>query len=167
MTNQNERSARLSFTSDGRLALRFGRATDLIAIESIAAVRADGNHTIFCSDGGEVRVRACLGWVVEQMRPFGLMAVGRRFAVNAARVRRVAGKGEHRLVVVLDTGMEVPVGRGYQRQVRDWLEFGSPPRTAVDRTRSPSGIERFPSGVGHDQLPHDLARPAGNGARQL
>jgi DNA-binding LytR/AlgR family response regulator len=166
LTNQHERSSRVSFTADGRLALRFGRTTDLIAVESIAAARADGNHTVFSSDGGEVRVRACLGWIVEQMRPFGLMAVGRGLAVNAARVRRVAGKGEHRLVVVLDTGMEVPVGRGYQRQVRDWLEFGSPPSTPVSRTRSSSGIERFPSGVGHDGLSDDLARPAGNGARQ-
>jgi DNA-binding LytR/AlgR family response regulator len=93
----------------------------LLRADAILLARSTGNYTTLVTDSGEHSVRAPLTFVVQELRGFGLMRIHRAAAVNMEHVRRLVGRGRHRLVVVLDTGVEVEVGRAFQRLVRTRL----------------------------------------------
>ena len=115
----------LSVLDGGRVALRNVGVTELLCADAILLARSAGNYTLLVTESGEHRVRAPLTFVVDALKTFGLARIHRAAAVNMGQVRRLIGRGQHRLCVVLCTGMEVDVGRGYQRLIRTRLGAGT------------------------------------------
>jgi len=111
----------LSVLDGGRVALRYAASTELLLADAIVLARAEGNFTLLVTEASEHLVRAPLTFVVEELKPFGLVRIHRGAAVNMGRVQRVVARGQHKLFVVLRTGAEVEVGRNYQRLIRDRL----------------------------------------------
>jgi DNA-binding LytR/AlgR family response regulator len=103
----------------------------LVRGDAILLARSVGNYTYLVTEAGEHSLRVPLGLVVEELRVFGLSRIHRSVAVNMARVRRVVGRGRHRLCVVLSTGVEIEVGRSYQRSVRAALGAATHRRSAT------------------------------------
>jgi DNA-binding LytR/AlgR family response regulator len=90
----------------------------------VISVRAVGNRTEIATLVSVLKVRCPLKDVIETLTVLGLVQLRRDLAVNAARVRRMVGGGRHRLLVVLDDGACVAVGRQFQRDIR--ARFGRP-----------------------------------------
>jgi len=77
-----------------------------------------------------IQAYASFGDVIDMVRTFGILRIHRGIAVNGAHIRRVVGRGRHRVVVVLNNGVELKVGRAFQSTLR--LDLGiSPPEKAI------------------------------------
>jgi DNA-binding LytR/AlgR family response regulator len=103
------------------VALRSARSTELLSVDAIVFARSVGNYTLLATESSEHAVRAPLTVIVEVLQAFGLARIHRTSAVNIGHVRRLVGRGRHHLSVVLSTGVEVEVGRAYQRAIRAQL----------------------------------------------
>jgi DNA-binding LytR/AlgR family response regulator len=116
----SDRSRRscLSVLDDARVSLRYAASTEVLRIDAIVLVRSAGNSTLIVTEDGEHSVRATTSFVVEQLEPFGFVRVHRGTAVHMSRVQRLVTRGRHRVSVVLDTGVEVTVGREFQHTIR-------------------------------------------------
>jgi DNA-binding LytR/AlgR family response regulator len=108
----------LSVLPSGQVAIRWAGSTELLRGDAIVLARSVGNYTRITTDASEYVVRIPLGIVVDQLEVFGMLRIHRAVAVNITYVRRVVGRGGHRLSLVLSTGLKVEVGRSYQREVR-------------------------------------------------
>ena len=100
-------------------------------IDRPVSARAVGNHTEIATLAGLVKVHCPLKEIIEVLTSIGLVQLRRNLAVNANRVRRLIGCGQHRLVVVLEGDCCVHVGRQFQRDIR--AQFG---RRTADRFNS-------------------------------
>lgn len=127
----SDRSGRwpLTVLDGGRVALRYVRSTELLSVDAIVLVRSAGKYTRLVTESSEHEVRAPLTFVVEVLQTFGLARIHRAAAVNMGHVRRLVGRGRHHLSVVLSTGLEVEVGRAYQRLIRARLGARTQRRT--------------------------------------
>ena len=108
----------LTVLSDDRIAIREGASTHIVNAKDIVSVHASRSVTHIATRDGAIRLRLPFGVVLDTLRPFGLVQIHRGSAVNIARIRRVVGRGRHRLVVVLESGAEHGVGRGFQSALR-------------------------------------------------
>ena len=114
----SRREPRLRVLDADRIAVRWGSSTELIAWSEVVSVHSVRNYSVITVCGGALKVRSPLGAVVAELAPLGLMQVRRDAAVNVTRVRRLIGAGRHRLLMILDDGRRIEVGREFQRQVR-------------------------------------------------
>lgn len=102
---------------DGRIALRRASTTELVHLDQLRFAKSDGNYVTLAADGGSYRVRAPLRAFVERPE-CRLEQVHRRVAVCLHRVCRVVGGGGHRLLLILDSGEVIEVGRLFQAEIR-------------------------------------------------
>lgn len=108
----------LKILSDGRIAIREGASTHIVQADDIVSVCANRNVTCIGTRDGAIRVYLPFAAVLDSLRGFGVVQIHRRRAVNIGRVCRVGGRGQHRLVVVLENGAEHGVGRRFQPAFR-------------------------------------------------
>ena len=113
----------LSVLGDGWISLRHTSATDVLRAGDVISVQAAGNNTVIVTNTDRHTVHATIRSTIEKLEPFGLIQIHRGAAINIARVRRLIGRGRHRLRIVLDTGEEMVVGRSFERIVRE--RFGA------------------------------------------
>jgi DNA-binding LytR/AlgR family response regulator len=111
----------LAIISGDRIAIRHGTATHLVRADDIRAARSQGNYTIIATRLGELKVRAPIATVVMELERFGVMRIHRRGAARLDCVRCIEGRGRHRLIIVLDDGSEMDVGRAYQPRIRSMV----------------------------------------------
>ena len=108
----------ISLLPDDRIAIRRGSSVDVIPSGDVVSVHSKRNVTRLVLCGGEVSVYVPFRDAVRLLSRADILRIHRGIAVNAARVRRVVGRGQHRLFIVLDTGCELSVGRAYQSAIR-------------------------------------------------
>lgn len=113
-----ERRPAIRVLDAGRIAIRCGPAITVVDLCDIILAQTSRNTTVIVTRFGELRVRETLRTVLELLGVSGLTRIHRRTAVNGLKVRRVVGRGNHRLLVFLDDGRCLAVGRGFQREVR-------------------------------------------------
>lgn len=114
----------------GRVAIRSGAATEVVAWSDIILARSARNYVWVVTRHGSIRVRSPLQVVVDALAGLGLVQIHRRIAINDAKVRRLVRSGHRRLEILLDDELRLEVGRQFQRVVR--ARFG-----AERRSRSP------------------------------
>jgi DNA-binding LytR/AlgR family response regulator len=108
----------LAILNDHRIAIREGASMHIVQAYDIVSVHANRNVTRIAIHDCDIRVYLPFTAVLDALRAFGVVRIHRGSAVNMARVRRVIGRGRHRLVVVLDGGAEHSVGRAFQAAIR-------------------------------------------------
>ncbi|RXT19246.1 MULTISPECIES: LytTR family DNA-binding domain-containing protein [unclassified Bosea (in: a-proteobacteria)] len=93
---------------DGTINLRLEPA-------EIVAVVSAGNYVEYCLDSGKRHlIRATLQAEEERLRPLGFARIHRTRLVNAARVRRIAGRPSGDFDVEMDTGENFAGSRRYR-----------------------------------------------------
>lgn len=117
-------TSRLRIVGIDTLSIDWGATTELIPWHDVIAARSVGNYTEILTVVRTLKVHCPLRAVVELLDQLGLVQLRRECAVNGARVRRLIGGGRHRLLVVLDEGTCVRVGRQFQSEIR--ARFGAP-----------------------------------------
>ena len=125
----------LSLLPDGRLAIRHGSCVDIIRPADIVSIHARKNMTRVATVDASIQAYASFGDVVDMVRTFGILRIHRGIAVNGAHIRRVVGRGRHRVVVVLNSGVELKVGRAFQSALRLHLGFSLPEKAVAARRR--------------------------------
>jgi len=115
----------ISVLPDDRIAVRRGSSVDVILSRDVVSVHSKRNVTRLVLGAGEMSVYLPFRQAVHLLSRAEILRIHRGIAVNAARVRRIVGRGRHRLFVVLDTGCELTVGRAYQAAIR--RQFASSP----------------------------------------
>ena len=108
----------LTILNDHRIAIREGASMHIVQVDDIVSVHAERNVTRIAIRDCDIRVYLPFGVVLDGLRDFGVVRIHRGSAVNMARVRRLVGRGRHRLFVVLDGGAEHSVGRAFQSAIR-------------------------------------------------
>jgi len=108
----------LRILNDHRIAIREGASMHIVQADDIVSVHADRNVTRIAIRDCDIRVHLPFAVVLDALREFGVVRIHRGRAVNMARVRRLVGRGLHRLVLVLDGGVEHRVGRAFQSAIR-------------------------------------------------
>lgn len=96
----------------------WGSTTSVVQWCEVISARSKGNHTEIATLARVLKVHCPLREVVQALTCLGLVQLRRDLAVNADRVRRLVGGGRHRLIVVLEDGACVRVGRQFQRDIR-------------------------------------------------
>lgn len=119
-TDHKRRNARrrLRVLDASTISVDWGPTTSVVQWCDVISARSVGNHTEIATVARVLRARCPLRDTIETLTGLGLVQLRRDLAVNAARVRRLVGGGRHRLVVLLDDGGCVRVGRQFQRDVR-------------------------------------------------
>ena len=112
------RAERLCVLDGDRIAIRYRSSTQVILREEIICARAAKNGTWIVTRQGDFRIREPMGAVVERLEAVGIVQIHRGIAVNAAKVRQLVGRGQHRLGIVLEDGRVFQVGRQFQRLIR-------------------------------------------------
>lgn len=113
----------MSILDNGWLSLRHTNATDVVRVDRVISVHSAGNNALIVTDMDRYTVQATLRSAISMLEPFGLIRIHRNAAINIARVRRLESRGQHRLRVILDTGVAVDVGRTFHGEVR--ARFGA------------------------------------------
>jgi len=108
----------LRILNDHRIAIREGASMHIVQADDIVSVHADRNVTRIAIRDCDIRVHLPFAVVLDALREFGVVRIHRGRAVSMARVRRLVGRGRHRLVLVLDGGVEHRVGRAFQSAIR-------------------------------------------------
>lgn len=117
-------SAIVNTLDDERIAIRRGSSVEIVRGVDLVSVHARRNVTRLVTRDEEICIYLPFGQVVDALRSTGVIRIHRGTAVNIARVRRLVGRGQHRVFLVLDDGRELPVGRGYQTVIRRQLGAG-------------------------------------------
>ena len=112
------RAERLSVLDGDRIAIRYRSSTQVFAWEEIICARAAKNGTWIVTRHGEFKIREPIGAVVSRLEAVGIVQIHRGIAVNGAKVRRLVGRSQHRLGIILDDGQAFQVGRRFQRMIR-------------------------------------------------
>jgi DNA-binding LytR/AlgR family response regulator len=105
------------------------------------SVHSNRNVTRLVTQSGEICIYVPFREVVQALAAVNVLRIHRGIAVNVARVRRIVGRGRHRLFIVLDSGCELTVGRAYQAAIR--RQFGASRGASV---AAPLTIHRSPPG---------------------
>jgi len=121
----------IAVLSDDRIAVRRGSSVDVIRSRDVVSVHSKRNVTRLVLSGGEMCVYLPFRQALDLLSHAQILRIHRGIGVNAARVRRIVGRGRHRLFVVLDTGCELTVGRAYQAAIR--RQFASSPPLRASR----------------------------------
>ena len=108
----------LTILNDHRIAIREGASMHIVQVDDIVSVHANRNVTRIAIRDCDIRVHLPFAVVLDALREFGVVRIHRGRAVNMARVRRLVGRGRHRVVLVLDGGAEHSVGRAFQSAIR-------------------------------------------------
>lgn len=100
-----------------RLAVRKGDRIQIVRVEEIVWVEAQGNYIEIHTDRGAYLTREPLRDFVQSVDPEKFLRVGRSAAVNVERVRELRVDREGRLQVCLNESMCLPVGAPYRAAV--------------------------------------------------
>jgi DNA-binding LytR/AlgR family response regulator len=101
-----------------RVAIRHRATINIVHGDDITLVRSERNATRIVTGDGEFRVREPLHAVLKRLAPVGMTQVHRSVAVNSRKVTGLVGRGQHRLVMRLNDGRSLAVGRTYQPRVK-------------------------------------------------
>jgi DNA-binding LytR/AlgR family response regulator len=105
------------------IALYWGSTIEVIRWCDVISVHADQNSTAIAVHGRTLSVHSSLKAVLSALAGFDLVRIRRDVAVNGSGVRRLVGQGRHHLIVELEAGVCMRVGREFQRNIR--ARFGS------------------------------------------
>jgi DNA-binding LytR/AlgR family response regulator len=105
-----------------RVAIRHGATTTIVDHDEIVLAKSERNMTRIVTMDGEYRVREPFHAALARLASVGMTQVHRCAAVNSRRVRQLVGRGQHRLLILLNDGRSVVVGRNYQPRVK--RQFG-------------------------------------------
>ena len=119
---------RLSVLDGHRIAIRHRASTHVVAREEVICVLAARNGTSIVTARGPFKVREPMNSVVDKLAIIGVVRIHRAVAVNASRVRRLLGRSQHHLAVILDCDASFEVGRQFQREIR--ARFGAARRAS-------------------------------------
>ena len=109
---------RVRLLDTSTFSIDWGSTTTVVQWCDVISARAVGNCTEIATLAHILKVHCPLSGIVETLKCLGLVQLRRDVAVNGARVRRLVGGGRHRLVVVLEDGACVRVGRQFRRDIR-------------------------------------------------
>ena len=110
-----------------RVSIRHGASTTLVARRELLSAHSARNVTVIHTRSGDpLRVRQPLGSVLQELDAIGFVRIHRGVAVNLVAVRRLLGRGGHRLSLCLEDGRWLEVGRGFQRDIRARLRGTRP-----------------------------------------
>ncbi len=112
------RAERLCVLDGDRIAIRYMSSTQVFAWDEIICARAAKNGTWIVTRQGDFKIREPMGTVVERLEAAGIVRIHRGIAVNSAKVRRLVGRSQHRLGIILEDGRVFQVGRRFQRLIR-------------------------------------------------
>ena len=108
--------------ADHRIAVRRGSSVDVISATELVSAHSNRNVTRLVTEARDICIYVPFREAVQVLAGVNVVRIHRGIAVNVARVRRIVGRGRHRLFVVLDSGCELTVGRAYQAAIR--RQFG-------------------------------------------
>ena len=131
----------------------------------LRVVRSAGNYLVLPLGGREILVRLPLHVAARRLAPHGFVRVHRTALVNLDRVTAVGRRGR-RLIVILDDGTEIAVGRAYARDVQaqtflsidDYEHVGRWARQIGARPAVKRGRIVGEGNVVHQSSPTDLKR---------
>lgn len=108
-------AAAITAASSSGFWLRDGTVNLRLEPADILAVVSAGNYVEYCLASGERHlIRATLQAEEERLRPLGFSRIHRTRLVNAARIRRVAGRPSGDFEVEMDTGASFAGSRRYR-----------------------------------------------------
>ena len=104
-----------------KLPIRSGEAIELIEIDQILYLAADGNYTVFyLEDGSEHRSRKTLENVAQDLDE-EFLRIHRSYFVRAAKIEKILNESKGKYAVVLKGGIKLPVSRNLYPDLRDAL----------------------------------------------
>jgi len=106
-----------------RVALCHGATTTIVGRDDIILAESERNVTRIITGDEAFCVHAPFHSVLKRLTEVGMIQVHRRVAVNPRKVRQLVGRGQHRLLMLLNDGRSVSVGRNYQSHVK--RQFGA------------------------------------------
>jgi two-component system LytT family response regulator len=109
----------------GRLALRDGYRTHIVALADVLWIESFGNYTRVYTALARYIHRTTMATLSEALAPHGFIRVHRTAIVNAAHVVRLQRRGRGQYEALLDTGLRVRVGRRF-RAALDAVWRGAP-----------------------------------------
>ena len=121
--NGREGASRLRVLNADSIAIHWGSAIEVIRWADVILARSVKNCTEIATRDRTLRVHSPLKGVLSALAGLGLIQIRRDTAVNEMSVRRLIGAGRHRLLVILEGGACLRVGRDFQRDVR--ARFGT------------------------------------------
>ncbi len=108
-----------------RIVVRTGSGSVFLDVADVRWIEASGNYVTVHSASGERVIRITLREIESVLAPAGFARVHRSFIVRLDAVMElVHAPGSRDLVVRLNDGAEVPVGRRYKEAVRGQLLGG-------------------------------------------
>jgi DNA-binding LytR/AlgR family response regulator len=122
--------SRVRVLSAESIALYWGSTIEVIRWCDVMSVHSDKNSTAIAVNGRTLSVHCSLKAVLSALAGFDLIQIRRGVAVNGSSVRRLVSRGRHRLIVVLEAGVCMQVGREFQRTIR--ARFGPKPSILAD-----------------------------------
>ena len=130
-TDKRGETSRVRLLGPDTISLHRGAVTEVVRCRDVISARSVGNYTEIVAAGRTLKVRCPLKTIIATLTSVGLVQVRKGVAVNGARVCRLVGSGKHRLVLELEGGVCVHVGRPFQSVIR--ARFGSRPRSNRNR----------------------------------
>lgn len=109
----------------GRLVVQTGQGTSVLRHERIEYLEAARNYVSVHADAREYLVRDTLVNLLEQLAGGSFLRCHRSFAVNTERIREIRTT-EGRQRIVLDSGTEIPLSRGYRDAVSRAIHAADP-----------------------------------------
>ncbi len=97
-----------------KVKIEDGDHTEMIELERILSFSADGNYVRVHTDKGAFAIRDTMTGINSKLDPSRFARVHRSFIVNLSQIRDVIGRDGSTTFVILNNGMEVPVGPNYR-----------------------------------------------------
>lgn len=110
-------------TEDRRLVVQTARGVSVLPYDRIDYLQAARNYVAVHSEGREYLVRETFSNIMDELAGSSILRCHRSYAVNADRIREVLATGGGPRVR-LESGDEVPLGRGYREEFNRRLRSG-------------------------------------------
>lgn len=108
---------------DRRLVVQTGRGVSVLPHDRIDYLQAARNYVAVHSEGREYLVRDTFANIMNELAGSPILRCHRSYAVNSDRIREIL-TADGRLRVRLETGDEVPLGRGFREEFDRRLRSG-------------------------------------------
>ncbi len=102
--------------------MRSRRSVELVAVESIEWIDADGNYVQLHASGRKHRVRVAIGALEATLDPRQFLRIHRSTIVNVDRIARLELDRASDYTAVLHGGQRLTVGRTYRARLLPLLE---------------------------------------------
>ncbi|MCA0374589.1 MAG: LytTR family DNA-binding domain-containing protein [Gemmatimonadetes bacterium] len=104
-----------------RLVARRGRSIQVVPVESITRVVADGNYLTLHTTAGTATMRETLSRLAERLDPERFLRIHRSVIVNLEQIRAVEPYFHGEYTVTLSDGATVMASRTFSEQLRRWM----------------------------------------------